>query len=75
MNSAISRLINKLPVASLEAYFTAVHSEAVEDLDWEEETSALKKMLLDITEKINGETLAHLTSDAERIDSLTDGYF
>jgi len=72
MNSAISRVIKNLPVASLEAYFTAVHSTAVEDLDWKEEASVVKKELFGVTENINGEILALLTSDAARIDSLTD---
>lgn len=72
MSSAVSRLIKNLPLASLEAYFRTVHSKAVEDLDWEEDASSIKKALLEITENIDGETLALLTSDAERMDSLTD---
>ena len=72
MSSEISRLIKNIPATSLKKYFEGVHGDLVEEVKWDADEKTVKKSLLDIAETITGEKLALLTSDAERINALTD---
>jgi hypothetical protein len=73
MSSDISRFIRQIPAASLRRYFEAVHEGLTEGVEWDESERTVKRQLLDLAEGLVGQSLARLTSDAERVNALADG--
>lgn len=72
MATAITRLIKNLPKESLETFFSGVHSEIADSIDWDADQRTVRKSLLEAASIAVGVPLAKLRSDAERIDALTD---
>ncbi len=72
MASAVTKFIKNLPEKSLKLYFSGVHPGVAEDVDWDASERSIRKALLEISSTISGDPSALLSSDAERIDSLTD---
>jgi len=72
MSSEISKFIKNIPIESLKKYFDSVHNDLVEEVDWGSDDKSVRKSLLSLSEGVTGEKLALLTSDAERVNALTD---
>ncbi|ARU59211.1 hypothetical protein OLMES_5227 [Oleiphilus messinensis] len=72
MNTDISKFIKKTPLKSLQKYFEANNTDLVQEVDWDDDESAVRKSLLQIAEAAVGEKLALLKSDSERINALKD---
>lgn len=72
MSSDMSKFIKKTPLKSLQKYFEANNTDLVQEVDWDDDESAVRKSLLQISEAAVGEKLALLKSDSERINALTD---
>lgn len=72
MSSEISKFIKNVPINSLKIYFEGSHNDLVEKVEWESDDKSVRKYLLSRSEDVTDEKLALLTSEAERVNALTD---